>query len=88
MTAANISNIYKEVPRGLVTGQMIQTGKKSYNLRIVIDDLYEDRFDQILLKEVLLRFGNDAEVNLDHVEKIERSMSGKFRSIINEYNIS
>ncbi|MGM0214856.1 hypothetical protein [Enterococcus sp. AZ109] len=84
ITAANVSNLFKAVPEGIIRGQIIQNSKTNFEIKIVSDENYKERYDHILLKEGIFRFGQDATITINQVKEIPREKNGKFRLLINK----
>lgn len=62
--------------------QIAQVGQKSYEVRL---EQAGDNQESVIIKKALRCFGDDAEVNVKHVDQIKQGKNGKFAVVVNEY---
>lgn len=84
---ANLSNVIKHLPNSIINIQFVQDKIDHILIRIVVDkNKYNINSEKHILKEMAIRFGEKMTYDIEYVEKIERSSSGKMRMIINQIN--
>lgn len=84
INAGNISNLFKNMPNSLIRAQLIQNKIGEINIYLEVDNSkYLPKYDELLKKEFTNKFGLDSKIKINHVEKILREKSGKFRMIKN-----
>lgn len=64
--------------------QLIQEDHTRITLKIIPDDDYEEKDGSSVVLELKKRLGSNVSVDIDIVEEIERTKSGKFRSVISK----
>jgi len=62
--------------------QIIQEDREHIRIKIVRLANYEDKESEHLLREIKKRVGEDMDVRLEFVDRIERTKAGKFRWVI------
>jgi phenylacetate-CoA ligase len=67
---------------GLKETQIIQTDINNITLKIVRDDAFSDDVLQKLIQELKIRIGKEFSVHVEFTERIPRSNSGKFKSVV------
>lgn len=84
ISAANVANLFKNIPNAIICAQAVQNKMGEVTIRLEVDKrLYRYGYDNLLRDEFLHKFGNGTKVTIDHVEMIPRERSGKYRLIIN-----
>ena len=84
---ANLSNVIKHLPNTIINIQFVQDTMDHILIRIVVDkNKYHKNSEKHVLKEMATRFGEKMTYDIEYVDKIERSSSGKMRMIINQIN--
>lgn len=84
---ANMSNVIKHLPNTIINIQFVQDKIDHILIRIVVDkNKYHKNSEKHILKEMTIRFGEKMTYDIEYVDKIERSSSGKMRMIINQIN--
>lgn len=84
---ANLSNVIKHLPNTIINIQFVQDTMDHILIRIVVDkNKYHKNSEKHILKEMATRFGEKMTYDIEYVDKIERSSSGKMRMIINQIN--
>lgn len=84
---ANMSNVIKHLPNTIINIQFVQDTIDHILIRIVVDkNKYHKNSEKHILKEMAIRFGEKMTYDIEYVDKIERSSSGKMRMIINQIN--
>lgn len=72
---------------GLIQFQLIQTGVKHYTLKLLVKD--RDVVDEDLVIENMRKYlGQDAEIDVHHVEELPVLSSGKRKIVVNEMSRS
>jgi phenylacetate-CoA ligase len=64
--------------------QIRQRSRSELLIRIVPGDRYTDADERTLLRETRLRVGENVEIEIERVEKIERTANGKLRFVVSE----
>ena len=84
---ANLSNVIKHLPNTIINIQFVQDTLDHILIRIVVDkNKYHKDSEKHILKEMATRFGEKMTYDIEYIDKIERSSSGKMRMIINQIN--
>ena len=84
---ANLSNVIKHLPNSIINIQFVQDKIDHILIRIVVDkNKYHKNSEKHIQKEMAIRFGEKMTYDIEYVDKIERSSSGKIRMIINQIN--
>jgi len=73
---------------GIKETQIIQTSLDAITLLLVKDTTYTDETAQILIQRLKERIGEGFNIRTEFVDHIERTASGKFRSVISRVNQS
>lgn len=88
INAGNISNLFKYIPNAIIRAQLVQEKIGEVIIYIEVDkNLYKEEYDKILLREFNHTFGDKTNIQIKHVHKIGRELSGKFRMIKNNVNM-
>ena len=66
--------------------QIHQIRKDLIELRVVKDNNYTEKDEELLLKEAASRFGKDVELKISYCNSIERTKAGKVRFVVSELN--
>ena len=64
--------------------QIRQRSRGELLIRVVPSDHYTDADERTLLRETRLRVGENVEIEIERVEKIERTANGKLRFVVSE----
>lgn len=64
--------------------QIIQKQKDKITIRLVCENGFCEKDEQLILREARLRLGNEIKIEFEQVEEIPRATSGKFRFIVSE----
>ena len=68
--------------RSIKEAQIIQQDYSHITLKIVPDDDYDEKDGRAVVLELKKRLGDNVHIDIDIVDEIERTKSGKFRSVI------
>jgi phenylacetate-CoA ligase len=89
INAGNVANLFKNVPNALIRAQAIQEKMDEIIIKLEVDKkLYKPEYDKLLKDEFLHKFGTSTKIIIEHVDEIPREISGKFRMIKNNVNLS
>ena len=86
ISIANLSNVVKNLPNAVVNIQFIQESSDHIHIKVVVDrSLYDQRkHEKEIFSEMVARFGEHMQFTIEYVDKIERTVGGKYRMIINK----
>ncbi|MBR6594805.1 MAG: phenylacetate--CoA ligase family protein [Clostridia bacterium] len=88
INAGNVANLFKNLPNVVIRSQAIQERLGFITVLLEVDKaLYKDEYDDVIRDEFLHKFGASTEIQIRHVESIERERSGKFRFIVNKVEL-
>lgn len=84
VSAANVANLFKNVPNSIIRAQAVQKSKDHVDLLLEVDpDSYRSEYDDLIRAEFRHKFGPTTGVTITHVDEIPRESSGKFRLVLN-----
>lgn len=84
INAANIANLFKNMPNSLIKSQVIQNEIGKIKILLEVDpQKYSKKDDYNLIEEFKHKFGNDMKIEIEHVGEIPREKSGKHRLVKN-----
>ena len=78
----NISNSTKDT-KGIVCFQLIQDKVDHVEVKIVVNNEFDNEQESNFISSLRERVGNDIQLNIRYVESIEKEKSGKFRIVKN-----
>lgn len=78
----NISNSTKNT-KGIVCFQLIQDKVNHVEVKIVVNNEFDNEQESNFISSLRERVGNDIQLNIRYVESIEKEKSGKFRIVKN-----
>jgi phenylacetate-CoA ligase len=78
-----LDHIFKDLIH-IKEAQIVQQAVGQMRIRIVRGGGYSDEDQAALLAETRQRVGNDMEITLEYVEKLERTQTGKLRFVVSE----
>ncbi|WP_180052950.1 MULTISPECIES: phenylacetate--CoA ligase family protein [unclassified Acinetobacter] len=78
----NISNSTKDT-KGIVCFQLIQDKVDHVEVKIVVNNEFDNKQESNFISALRERVGNDIQLNIRYVESIEKEKSGKFRIVKN-----
>jgi len=78
----NISNSTKDT-KGIVCFQLIQDKVDHVEVKIVVNNEFDNKQESNFISALRERVGNDIQLNIKYVESIEKEKSGKFRIVKN-----
>ena len=84
ITAANVANIFKNLPNSIVKAQLIQDSLKHILVKIVVDGEFTAQYKKIITDEIKYKFGDDMKIDFKEVPNIPRENSGKYKLVINK----
>lgn len=64
--------------------QIIQTELESIDINVVKRDSYSKKDEQLLLTKLAERLGGSIKININYVQSVKRSRTGKFRLVISD----
>lgn len=85
ISAANVANIFKDVPNSIIRAQAFQDRMEHVELRLEVDrGAYDQSHEQIIVDAFRHKFGDETSVAVVLVDEIPREASGKFRLVVNK----
>jgi len=81
ISSSTLTHPFKPL-HAVAESQIIQEDREHIRIKIVRLANYEDKESEHLLREIKKRVGEDMDVRLEFVDRIERTKAGKFRWVI------
>ena len=76
--------IFKKMDSSIKEAQIIQTDVNQITLKLATDENYNRDNTQILVDELLNRIGDCININVEYVNSIEKTSSGKFKAVVSK----
>jgi phenylacetate-CoA ligase len=76
--------VFKGIANTIKETQIIQEKVDLITILIVVTDLYKEKHGEFVVNELRKRMGPDVTYEIDYVDAIPRTSSGKFRAVINK----
>lgn len=84
ISMSHLADVIKGIPNSIIKMQFIQEKIDKLKILIVIDEAnFIPEHENAIRKEMLYRFGEDAEISIEKVSDIPREKSGKFSLVKN-----
>lgn len=84
INSGNIANLFKNVPNAVIKAQVVQNKLDEIHIFLEIDNaLYKSDYDDLIREEFHHKFGLNSKVIIQHVNKINREISGKYMLVKN-----
>lgn len=75
--------VFKGVASSIKETQIVQQSRELIRIKIVQDSGYQPEHGDYIVKELVKRMGNDIQFQIEFVDEIPRTKSGKFRAVVN-----
>lgn len=84
LSAAHVSNLFKDVPNAVIQAQAVQDTMNHVDLHVVVDPVaFQPEHEDIIKDAFRYTFGPATGVKVVVVDEIPREASGKFRLVVN-----
>lgn len=81
---SHLADVIKGMPNCINNMQFIQNSKDKIQIKIVVDEKkYKNEYDNLIINEMIYRFGEDMVFDVIKVKEIAREKSGKYSLIKN-----
>jgi phenylacetate-CoA ligase len=77
-------SVFIDIPF-LVMSQVIQNSEKNITIKLVVEELFDKRQEQVMLERIQSQLGAVL-VRFEYVSEIERTKGGKFKAVISNIN--
>jgi len=71
-----LDHAFKKIPN-LIEAQIVQKGVDRFIVNLVVDDSFDDKYLEVILKDLIDRMGN-IDISFNKVDYIQRGKNGKF----------